>query len=279
MTLGYRVLYDAYLHFSQDNGWAFASHVALSLLTALFPFLIFVTALAGFLGSESLANEAVANLFATWPEEVAAPLAHEVRQVLTQPRGGILTIGGLLAAYFASSGVEALRIALNSAYGIVDPRPWWRLRVESIAYVLVGAVALLAWAFLVVLAPIVWIPLRHIAPELAEIETLATVGRLTIASGVLVLALVVVHELLPARRMKLATVAPGIISTFALWVVAGIAYGTYLAGFARNYVSTYGGLASVMITLVFLYTLAAIFIFGGELNAAILRARGKAGEG
>ena len=48
-----RVLYDAIMRFSQDDGWAIASHIALSILTSLFPFLIFVTALAGFFGSKA----------------------------------------------------------------------------------------------------------------------------------------------------------------------------------------------------------------------------------
>ncbi len=53
-------------------------------------------------------------------------------------------------------------------------------------------------------------------------------------------------------------------------------FGAYLAEYARNYVSTYGGLASVMIALVFLYSLAGIFVYGGELNAAIIRRRRQA---
>jgi membrane protein len=73
-------------------------------------------------------------------------------------------------------------------------------------------------------------------------------------------------------------ILPGIALTFVLWVVAGVAFGSYLAEFALNYVNTYAGLASVMIALVFLYMLAAIFIFGGELNAALMRARIKRSE-
>jgi membrane protein len=63
--------------------------------------------------------------------------------------------------------------------------------------------------------------------------------------------------------------------TSALWIAAGIAFGSFLGEFARNYVTTYAGLASVMIALVFLYMIASIFIFGGELNAAILVAKRK----
>lgn len=272
MHLGYRIFLDAYSRFSDDDGWALASHITLSTLTCLFPFLIFVAALAGFLGSERLADEAVAALFETWPEQVAAPLSREVRQVLTEERGGVLTFGAMLAVYFASSGVEALRIALDRAYGVANKRPWWRLRLESIAFVLVGAVALLTWALLVVLAPLVWIVLCRHVPGLAEIEAPVTFGRLVIASVILIVALLFVHQLLPAQRTKLAEIMPGVALTFVLWAAAGVAFGAYLARFAGGYVTTYAGLASAMLVLVFLNLLATIFVFGGELNAALMRA-------
>jgi membrane protein len=92
---------------------------------------------------------------------------------------------------------------------------------------------------------------------------------------VLLLALVVAHKFLPAGRRSLGDIAPGILLTCAMWIAAGVAFGSYLAEFARSYVATYAGLASVMIALVFLYMIASIFIFGGELNAAILRAKRK----
>ena len=58
-----------------DDGWAIASHIALSTLMALFPFLIVVTALAGFfLGSKELADEAARLLLEAWPPEVAGPI-------------------------------------------------------------------------------------------------------------------------------------------------------------------------------------------------------------
>src|SRR5207302_1464208 len=83
--------------------------------------------------------------------EVAGPLAAEVESVLTTARGDVLTIGVALAMYFSSSGIESLRIGLNRAYDVKEPRSWWLLRLESIGYVLIGAVALIALAFLVTL--------------------------------------------------------------------------------------------------------------------------------
>jgi membrane protein len=267
-----RIALDAFRRFIADDGWAIASHIALSTLMALFPFLIVLTALAGFVGSKQLADEAARILLEAWPAEVAGPIASEIHRVLTTARGDVLTLGVALAVYFSSSGVESLRIGLNRAYGMQEARGWWLLRLESIGYVLVGAVALLALAFLVVLGPLIFASAVRYAPWLAPIEGIVTFARLAAASLLLVLALVLVHLWLPAGRRRFVDIAPGVIATLALWLAGGLLFARYLADFSSAYVTTYAGLASVMIALVFLYLSASIFIYGGELNAAIKRA-------
>ena len=118
----YLVVMDAFYTFLADDGWAIASHIALSTLMALFPFLIVLTSLAGFFGSKELAAQAVQLLLQTWPQQVADSLSGQIHDVLTTTRGGLLTIGAVLAVYFASNGVEALRVALNRAYAVIEPR-------------------------------------------------------------------------------------------------------------------------------------------------------------
>ncbi len=274
--LSLQIAVDAFRHFLADDGWAIASHIALSTLMAMFPFLIVVTALAGFFfGSKQLADEAARILLEAWPQEVAGPIALDVAGVLTDTRTGVLTFGALFALYFASSGVESLRVGLNRAYDIAEPRPWWLLRLESIGYVLVAAVAILAFSFLVVLAPLIWGKLVQYLPTLEPLGNLITFARYAVAIVVLVIALLIVHAWLPAGRRSFAEIAPGIAATLVLWLIAGTAFGRYLANYAFAYVSMYAGLASAMVALIFLYVCASIFIYGGELNSVIAKSREK----
>lgn len=264
--------YAAYLKFNRDDGWAIASHIALTILTSLFPFLIFLTALAAFLGLENEADAATALIFEIWPPNVAKPIATEIHDVLTQPRGGLLTIGAVLAIYFSSSGVEALRIGLNRAYDLHDLRPWWILRLESILYVFLGAGALLAIALLLVLAPLAEALLDRHAPGVVEqLQPLYGSVRYTITTGFVGLSVLAAHKLLPAGRRSFLKIAPGLLLTVFASLAFGAGFGAYLARFASNYVSTYAGLASIMIALMFLYTLALIFVYGAELNQTIVR--------
>ena len=133
------ILWQAGEKFAADDGWAIASYIGLSLLTSLFPFLIFVAALAGFLGSSELGERGGAARLRRMAGRRRAADRRRGPNVLTAPRGGLLTFGAVLSFYFASSAVEALRVGLNRAYGLVELRPWWRLRLQSLGLVLVGS--------------------------------------------------------------------------------------------------------------------------------------------
>ena len=267
----YRATLIAYDRINADDGWAIASHIALSALMAMFPFFIVLTSIAGFFGTKEIAD-AVANLMlATWPKEVSEPIAVEIHNVLTTSRSDLLTVGAAFAVYFASSGIESLRIGLNRAYGVLEMRNWMLLRLESIGYVLVGAIAMLALGFLIVLGPLIFATaLRH-APWLEPLENTVTFARYFVATSVLIVSLVLVHKWLPAGRRRISEIAPGIIATIILWLICGMTFGRYLSDFAYTYVTYYAGLASAMIALVFLYFTSLIFVYGGEFNYAIRR--------
>lgn len=268
----FNIALDAFYAFLADDGWAIASHIALSALMALFPFLIVITALAGVFGSKDLADRAAEMMLDTWPSQVADALSGEIHDVLTQSHGGTLTIGLVLAIYFASNGVESLRVGLNRSYSVVEQRSWYWLRLESIGYTMVAAVMSLAMAFLIVLGPLILATARRYVPLRVEPnENLLNIVRYGLTIFALVAALIILHKWLPAGTRKLREIMPGIVVTMLASLVSGVMFGKYLERFASNYVTTYAGLASVMIALVFLYFIAAIFIYGGELNASIVK--------
>ena len=266
----YKVTFDALWHFTLDDGWAMASHVALSAILALFPFLIFGTALASFLGADQFAQTAVHLIFDTWPETIAKPLSDQVVQVLTIPRGGLLTVSVLAAAYFASNGVEALRISLNRAYRVVETRPWYITRLVSFGFVLGAVIVLAIISALLVAVPVALAFAERYFPLLKDF--LLTIANWRVYGTVvfLVIGLMVFHLGLPDGHRRIIDVVPGVLLTLVLWLVGALVFAYYLGTFA-NYAATYAGLASIMVVLVFLYMVGAIFIIGAEFNAALMK--------
>jgi len=265
-----RVLSDALGHFDADDGWSMASHLAITALMALFPFLIFATALASFLGAKAFADTAVHLVFDTWPDEIAEPIAREVETVLTIPRGDFLTISVVLAAVFASNGIEALRVSLNRAYRVAENRSFIFRRVQSLAFVFIATLSFVAVSVLLVLAPLIGRIALQYMPWLEPYMGTITLWRYIIASVVILSGLIIVHKWLPAGRRSFLEITPGIVFTILAWLSGSTAFAAYLEHF-QSYTATYAGLASIMIAVVFLYIVSAIFILGGELNAAIAR--------
>lgn len=258
------VLADAFGHFNADDGWAMASHVALSALMALFPFLIFVAAFAGSIGEAALASRVAEILFATWPAEVAGPISAEVTRVLTPVHGNLLTISAVVAAYLASNGVEAARTALNRAYRVVDRRSIFLRRAQSLVFVLVGAAAFL-------IAAVLGVAVAGL-PAVVHFDVGFAYAGVALTSLLVMAALVAGHVILPAGRPPWHELWPGIVATLVAWVVSGWIFALYLRVFA-NYTATYAGLAGTVIAIFFLYVVAVLLIFGAEFNAALRRLR------
>jgi membrane protein len=258
------VLSDAFGHFNADDGWAMASHVALSALMALFPFLIFVAAVAGSIGEEGLANRVAEMIFAAWPAEVAGPIAAEVKRVLVPVHGSLLTVSAVVALYLASNGVEAVRTALNRAYRVVDRRSLVFRRAQSIVFVLIGTGGFVILAGLGVLGAAI--------PALVPFETTFAYAGIIVTSVLVVVALVVAHVVLPAGRPPWPKLWPGVVATLVAWLISAWVFAFYVRRFS-NMAATYAGLAGIVTAIFFLYVIAAVMIFGAEFNAALGRLR------
>ncbi|WP_372884715.1 YihY/virulence factor BrkB family protein [Shimia sp.] len=261
--------------FSDKRGLVHSSHVALSMMLAIFPFCILVLAVAGMVSDAGLSasgselGDFLDVVFGTWPDAIAAPIESEVRAVLETSRSSTITLGALLTLVFASNGFDAVRLAISAAYhDRDDPRPLWKLRLLALGFAIGGAVLVTLAGLVSVVIP----DYLHFAADLAPLLRLDLIGGDLPARGitgaVLLLALIACHKWLPGVSRPLRALWPGILLTLVLWWVAALGFEQYIRSFS-TYSVTYAGLAGVMSALVFLYLMAAIFVLGAEYNACL----------
>lgn len=268
-----RALVEAARRFNNKGGWVMSSHVAMSIMMAVFPFVLFVVALAGSLSREVPVDDLISLVFGSWPKEVADPIVTELRAVLASSNSRLMTVGGVLAIYFASNGVDAVRVAMTRAYHDTDPRPFWKTRLISLGLVVAGGALVLLAATVEVVLPLYTNMLRAAVP--GEVATQVTswfagVGlSWAFILGVPVLGVLVCHMVLPGRRHRVRQILPGVVLTLVLGALAGWGFSIYIARFA-SYSATYAGLAGAMSALIFLYLNAAILILGAEFNGALI---------
>jgi membrane protein len=250
----------------KDEGLELSGYIAFTAFFSLFPFVIFLAALAGFLGDPETADAFIEAMFEFMPDDVAETLAPAVREVMGARQGGLLTVGILTTLWFASNGIEALRTGLNRAYGVSEERAMWRLRLQSIAFVIAGGMIIFFLSLAVILGPLIWRVLGPTLHDLLGTQLVFISLRYLVAVVLLWAALMLLHRWLPNTRQAYLRVLPGVCATTLLWLAGASLFSWYVGNLA-DYSAFYGSLGGVAITLFFFYGSAIIFIFGGELNA------------
>ena len=263
---------EIYNRFINDDGLPLAGNIAFCTLLAVFPFLIFLTALAGFFSSRNLAEAVVTYLLAAGPSQITAPLANEAHDILTVPRGNLLTLSVLVTLYTAAGGVESIRTGLNRAYDMTETRLWPFRMVQNIVFVVAGAFVLIALAALLVFGPVYWSRMAGVLPVLEPFSGWFYLLRNPAGLMLMFIALLSAHMFLPRKRHPVRELLPGIAATMVLWLIAAFAYSDYLSRFSTVRLM-YAGLSNVIIALLFLYISAAVLILGGEINQVLIARR------
>jgi membrane protein len=273
LRLARRTLWQAYYSFNKDNGWMIAGHIAYMGLFALFPFLIFLVALAGFLGQGAAANSSVELGLELLPDDVASALQPAIDQVRQAPHAGLMTFGILVTLWASSSGLEALRHALNLAYDVGDPPAFWRTRLESLLLTIMAAIVVIVVMILLVVIPLgleaVQALLHHKSDASLELTSYAG-SRQALGFLLLLGLLMLLYRVLPNIRLRAREVVPGAIVAWLLWLAAVWGYTVYLRT-VPSFSITYGSLGGIVVTLFFFYISALLFIFGAEVNSVVRR--------
>ncbi|MEP2533142.1 YihY/virulence factor BrkB family protein [Shimia sp.] len=276
MKLYWVTFWEALKRFGDKGGFVRASHMSLSIMLAVFPFCIFALSLAGMLSAETDVDDLINFVLGSWPETISSPIEQELRAVL-QYGGGTVTLGAILSIVFASNGVDAIRLVITSAYRDDDQRPFWKTRLLSISFVLAGTMLIIAAGMLAVFVPLVLHFFGEWVPWLENSILSNDQFRTAVTAIILLFAVYACHRWLPGVRHSDRSLAPGIILTVIFWDLASRGFAFYIGSFS-TYSATYAGLAGIMSALVYLYMMAAIFVFGAEYNGRLFDIQRKATE-
>ena len=259
------------MHLIDDGGMTFAGHIAFMTLFSLFPFLIFLTTLAAELGQTDAVREFVDIALAMLPPEVSEAIRPAIEQVIATRRTGLMTISILASLWAVSSGIEALREALNKAYGVEEPRSIWFCRLQSLLFTIIVSIGIIIVMLVLVIGPVVWSYVQPLLEEPWQWGWFYEALRYLLAVSLLYLVVALLYRWLPSRHLPRREILPGAAVTVVLWMLLASLFSLYLQNLARFSV-TYGSLGGIVLTLMFFYLSALIFIFGAEINSARRRA-------
>ncbi|MDH1629753.1 YihY/virulence factor BrkB family protein [Pseudomonas mosselii] len=271
----HRVLVRTVKEFLDDEMSTYASALAYQMLFSLFPFLLFLIALIGFLHLPD---------FFSWlrlqSELVLPPQALEqvnpVIDQLQQSKGGLLSVGIVIALWTASAGVRLMMSAMNAAYDVPEGRPVWKRIPLSIIYTVGVAGMLLAAAALMVLGPQV---MGWIASQVGLEEAVVVVWTILRWPAIIILMMVAValiYYVMPDVKQKFRFITPGSVLAVVVWIIASLGFAYYVKTFA-DYNAMYGSIGAIIVLLLYFYISAAVLLLGAEMNAVIehMSAEGK----
>ena len=257
------------------DGINLASMIAFSLVFAIFPFIMFMTAVAGVMAGPELADYLAREAMAVMPDHIVLTIEPQLKAVLdNQGQRGVLTLSLLATLISITGAVEGMRDGLNRAYGCTDNRNFLQKRLHGLVFVFIGVAVIIVIATLALAAPAV---LRYAQPYFERpvlTPVLLEISRQLLLVFIITGMLACLHLFLPARKRGFRIVATGVIVTLVGWWLAGKAFGFYLARFA-DYAAFYAGLAGIISLMLFLYIVALIFQFGAEVNRAVAERMGR----
>jgi membrane protein len=268
-TLPWRaIVQDTIREISDDNCLGLAAQLSFYFLLALFPALLFVVALIGYLPLDNPLDELLAGLSTVAPPEMVALLRSQLDEIGRGNAASLLTIGILGAIWTNSTAMVAIIDALNRAYDVGEWRVWWKRRLVAILLTLALALFLLIALMLVLIGPDV---MKHLAAwfGLAPAVTVAwTLLRWPVLLLCVLLALEFVYHFAPNRHSPWMWMTPGAVVAMLVWLAASFGFKFYLAHFG-NYTATYGAIGGAIVTMLWFYVSGLAILVGAELNAVI----------
>ena len=253
-----------------------AAGLAYRFLFAIFPFGIFLAALASFVaqwaGWGDPTDEILAALSDNLPREVAAQVAPQLETVLGEAQPGLMSIGALVALWAATGGISSLMGAMNKAYDVEETRNFFLKNALAVALTLIGSVGILV-AFVTIVG--------------GSVVTEQAIERLGLGAStwdaiallrwplVLVLVAVAVASLFrfgPNVAVSYRwTLVGG--AVFAVgWLIATSAFSLYVANFG-SYANTYGALGGVIVLMLWFYLTALLLLLAAEVTSVLAKER------
>lgn len=253
--------------FLDDEMPTYAAALAYQGLFSLFPFLLFLIALLGFLHLPEFFDWLRGQADYVLPAQ-ALEQVNPVIDQLQQRQGGLLSIGIIVALWSSSAAVRSLMTALNAAYDVREARPAWKRIPLSVLYTFGIVGMLLVIAALMILGPQVmgWIAARVGLED--YVVLLWSVLRWPVIVLLMMMAVAVIYYVTPNVKQKFRFITPGSMLAVVLWICASLGFGFYVKNFA-DYNAMYGSVGAIIVLLLYFYISSAVLLLGAELNAVI----------
>lgn len=249
-----------------------ASAIAFSFFIALFPAIIFLFTLIPYIPIDNFQNELFLLIRDMVPENVFLSIEETVDDILTQQRGGLLSLGFFMALIFSTNGFASMMGAFDASLHSFERRTWLGQRVIALLLLAIVSVLITLSIALITYG-------QHFINFLVANEYLRdhftfyllTVGKWFVILFLLFIAISFLYYLAPAKKTKWRFISAGSTLATVLSVITFVGFSYYINNFGQ-YNKLYGSIGTLLVVMLLMYILALILLVGFELNASIKEA-------
>jgi membrane protein len=272
-------LYDVGLFFwhSIDKGaiTTRASAIAFSFFIAFFPFVIFLFTLIPYIPIQDFQTELLTLIQNVVPKSTFAAIENTVTDIITRPRGDLLSFGFFAALIFSTNGFASMITAFDATVHSIKRRNWLSQRITAI-YLLIIMSLMLALVIMFITLGQKFIQYLQETMTLRDWFTtmLLIVIKWVIVVGLLFFTYSFLYYMAPAKRGKWRFISAGGTLATILSIILLYAFAQYINRF-NQYNQLYGSIGTLLIILLLMYLMSLILLIGFELNTSILQAHTK----
>ncbi len=253
--------------FGEDDMDSYAAALSYRAMFALFPFLLFLITLIGFLDVPEFFDWLRDQAAAALPPQAVEQVDNIVED-LGEQRGGLMSLGVVVALWTSSIGIRSLMNALNNAYDVQEARPIWKVMPLAVLYTIGIAIILLSAAALMIMGPQA---MEWLASQAGLQDTFVTIWtwvRWPLAIFLQMLLVAIIYYLGPNVEQEFKFITPGSVMSVLVWILATWAFGYYVGNFG-DYDAIYGSIGAVIVLMLYFYISSAVLLLGAEMNAVI----------
>lgn len=253
-----------------------ASSVAFSLVTGMFPAIIFIFTLIPMIKIEGFQTELLMLIYSILPESIYDVVFKTINDIINITHGGLLSLGFVMALFFSTNGIVSLIGAFNNSVNIQETRKWWEIYAVAIG-LLILLVLILTIAISLIIFTEIFMNYLVSKGFMDKDFTyyLIRIGKWVIIIALFYFAYSSLYYFGPARKSKWRFISAGGTLATILSILLTLAFGYYLNNFAR-YNALYGSIGTLPAIMVMAYLNCLAVLIGFELNIGIVAARQKA---
>ncbi|WP_430788159.1 YihY/virulence factor BrkB family protein [Virgibacillus flavescens] len=247
-----------------------AAQLAYFFLLSLFPFLLFLLTLIGYLKLDS--QNVISFLSVYAPEEIMTLIDTNITQLVSEQNGGLLSIGIVGTIWSASAGINGIMKAFNLAYEVDENRSFIVARLIAIILTIAMVVVIIMAFLLPIFGKMIGEYLFSFFGLSASFLNLWETLRWVVSSIVFFLVLLALYKMAPNHKILIKDAIWGSIFATVGWQLVSLAFSYYVSSVA-SYSATYGSLGTVITLMIWFYISGIIIILGGLINAVIKQRR------